>query len=403
MSASAFVDPRSNPAPPALHPAISCEQHADVADLVKLCRDGRIYAVESWIRDGKPLYASQIVTRGRRPESALSVAIEARQYDLAHLLLCNGFPADPPGERLLSKVLSAKALPFVELLLAWGADPLAVDAYDVLDTYESELYDRFTAFGLDLTKDHALAFELARHSSNRPAYGWAKRHASEPRIARELAAALCDAIEEDRERAVALLLWAGADPHLKAPSLRFHKHGQPDDPECDDSAIEIAIRRGRGKYLPKLKPDPAIDDLQLLWRSVDDVETLDCLVKIAPPADWSQTLVHAIHRLTWGVSSSYQVRSAIERMFTFYKAKLTTLDAQSIAGLRRAILSLKNDYELLPVLRFLAKPEHCEPAIFEELMRTPSMRARFGGRGVNGVLAPAQGRMSVQRSWRGAR
>jgi hypothetical protein len=41
--------------------------------------------------------------------------------------------------------------------------------------------------------------------------------------ARELAVALFDAVSasEMREKAVSLLLWAGADPHLRVPSLRW--------------------------------------------------------------------------------------------------------------------------------------------------------------------------------------
>lgn len=387
-----FIDPRADPAPPARVSARSTPDHEEVAELVRLCRAGRIYAVEAWIRGGKPLYATALVTRGRRPESALKIAIHTRQFDLAWLLLANGFPPDPPHERLLAYALNEKALAFVDLLLAWGADPLAVDGYDVIDTYEADLYDRFTAFGLDLTDDHALAFELARRSSNRPAYGWAKRHRSETRVARELAIALCDAVHEDKERAVALLLWAGADPHLPVPQLRWFKHGEPEDPDCDESAVAVAIRCGHGKYLAKLRPDPARDDLALLWRSVEDVETLDALMAIAPPDDWSPTIRHALHTITYGFRSTYRIREAVERMFTRYGAKLAVLDKEGIDDLRRSMLRIENDYCLLPLLRYLARPEHCDPSIFAELMRTPTMRRRFGGRGIKGVPAPREQR-----------
>src|SRR5688500_16877959 len=79
-------------------------------------------------------------------EDALSVAIDTRQHDLALLLLCNRFPPD----------------------------------------------------------------ELSRHPSNRAAYGWAWRHNDDPRIAREPVIGLVEAVFEGHERAVALLVWAGA-------------------------------------------------------------------------------------------------------------------------------------------------------------------------------------------------
>lgn len=381
-----FVDPRSNPSPPAARRALSTTDHEEVAPLVRLCREARIYGVEAWIRDGKPLFVAD-VPRGQKYKSALRVAVESRQFDLALLLLANGFPPDPPGERLLQYALNERMFAFLDLLLAWGANPLAIEPVDVLDTYDTGLYDRFTTLGLDLTHDHALAWELSRRSSNRPAYGWAKRRAGDPRIARELSVALCDAVDGDHERAVALLLWAGADAHMKVPMLRYFKHGEPEDPECDMSAVEVAIRRGQGKYLRQLKPNPELDDLEALWPSVRDIETLDALVKISPPTDWSRTIVHLIHELTYGFHTPYSPRATLERMFTAYGARLTELDGDHIAGLRRAILKQESDTDLMPVLRFLARPEYCDPSIFEELMRTGAMRKRFGG-GLNGVTAP---------------
>ena len=194
--------------------------------------------------------------------------------------------------------------------------------------------------------------------------------------------ALSDAIDEDRERAVALLLWAGADPHLRVPNLRWWREAQDDDPESDESAVAVAIRAGKGKYIARLKPDPERDDLALLWRSVHDVETLDALAKIAPPADWSHAILGALHRLSWGFRDAYQVRQCIERMFSLYKAKLTTVEGSDLANLRRSLLRVTNDSEILAVLRFLSRPDYCEPSIYAELMRTPSMQRKFGERGL---------------------
>ena len=46
-----------------------------------------------------------------------------RQYDLARLLLCNGFLPDSEPESLLNLVVRSRTKDFLELLLAWGADP----------------------------------------------------------------------------------------------------------------------------------------------------------------------------------------------------------------------------------------------------------------------------------------
>jgi len=70
---------------------------SDIADLVEFCETGRIYAVERWIADGRPLQLAHEDTGWRRtPQTPLAAAIESNQYDLTRLLLCNGY--DPELE-----------------------------------------------------------------------------------------------------------------------------------------------------------------------------------------------------------------------------------------------------------------------------------------------------------------
>jgi len=135
-----FVDPRTDPAPPAPHRLLG-EDAQEIAALTKLCRAGRIYAVEEWIRSGKPLWLADVPKR--RFRSPLRVAIDSNQFDLALLLLCNGFPAET-GESLLSYALRCKRMRYVELLLAWGADALEVEPQSILGSYDARL---LTAFG----------------------------------------------------------------------------------------------------------------------------------------------------------------------------------------------------------------------------------------------------------------
>ena len=46
----------------------------------------------------------------------------------------------------------------------------------MLGTYEVAIMERIWAMGNDLTRDRSLAWYLATTTSNKPAYGWAKRH-----------------------------------------------------------------------------------------------------------------------------------------------------------------------------------------------------------------------------------
>ena len=66
--------------------------------------------------------------------------------------------------------------------------------------------------------------------------------------------ALGEAIVEDRERAVALLIWAGANPHERVPELRWSRPDDQEDEEDHISAVALAILYGRGKLLRMLKP-----------------------------------------------------------------------------------------------------------------------------------------------------
>lgn len=371
-----FVDPRNSPEPPfaGTRPA-PAEDVGELAELIHFCRSGRIYEVERWIRAGKPIHARQYRSHVKRSlQSPLHIAVDTNQFDLTVLLLANGVPPDSGDESLLLRVLWNKQFEFFDLLVAWGADPLQVDAQTVLDTYDADLYERFWRLGMDFTKDHALARTLADHSSNRPAYGWARHHKDEPRIARELAVGLSHAVVEKRERAVALLLWAGADAHRRAPDLRWDR--EEDSDEEGSSAIDMAVLYGQGHLLPTLKPDPARDNFEELWSHAADPASIEYLAKVQTPKDWSRTLLTNLRQIIWGWTSDSRAMQCVEKLTVTYGARLTSADADDIAGLRRDILKSKNEYNCRWALRWMSYPETCEPTVFAELTRTPAVRAK---------------------------
>jgi hypothetical protein len=95
-----------------------------------------------------------------------------------------------------------------------------VDLADLFDTYNSELFRRFQDLGVDLTMDHAPAATLAYHTSNRPPFGFAKRHReSNPQMQTELNMALAHHVEEENQEGIQRCLWAGPDPmRVRPPS-----------------------------------------------------------------------------------------------------------------------------------------------------------------------------------------
>src|ERR1043166_504855 len=110
-----FIDPRTGPKPPfASSPPEPAQDSQLLAPLVTRRRQGRIYEVEQWIRAGKPIYARTYRGRGRRMRSPLEVAIETNQFELAFLLLCNGFPPDSGDESVLDLALRERKMELFE-------------------------------------------------------------------------------------------------------------------------------------------------------------------------------------------------------------------------------------------------------------------------------------------------
>jgi hypothetical protein len=378
------------------------ENTSEIADLLNLCRCGRLYAVERWLAAGRPVQVAHchdgVWSYAATP---LSVAIESRQYDLAFLLLCNGYRTDLEPQSPLNLALRKRGWDYLDLLLEWGADPKAADPDAVLDTYQVGVMDRFWDLGLDLTRDDHLAYYLAQSSSNKPAYGWAKRHNADPRVARALTLALGEAVWENREKAVALLVWAGADPHLRVPSLRYPQDEDEDkeDDEGRSSAIEHAVMFGRGKLVKYLKPDPERDDFEGLWAEVSDPETADLLFDRRPPRDWSKAIERNIWRIGWWYWDRSDHRACLERIFEHFWGRLSTLSPRDCQEVRRGLLKIASGSDLGWVLGKLAKPQHCDQRIFRELVRTPAIRQKMASLGLSDLLPsrPARPR-AVQRS-----
>jgi len=379
-----WTDPRESPKPPSPpSPRPLAVSPDDLVNLVSLCRSGRIYAVEVWIKDGKPIQVEP-PPRGPRKSTPLQVAIDAKFHDLVLLLLSNGYRPDLEPEPPLDRVLRLRAWDLLELLLTWGADPTRVDPETVLDTYQSDLMERFWSFGVDYTRDHVLAHYLTSSTRNRPAYGWARRHRDDPRIGRDLAMALGEAIWDDNEKAVSLLLWAGADPHRRVPTLRWSSPEEEDDEELLGTAVEAAVHAGKGHLIRFLKPDPQRDDFGALWSAVHDPESVDRLAAINPPTDWSPSIINCINRLSYRflAGSDWPTKHCLERISDQHGGSLSTLAGKDCVDLRRSMFRIRDSYDFRWLLDWLRKPRHCDPAIYADLTRTSAMQARLTAAGL---------------------
>jgi hypothetical protein len=113
--------------------------------------------------------------------------------------------------------------------------------------------------------------------------------------------ALLHVVSKKREKVVHLLGWAGAPTVRTSSGWGALAEDDGDNGKEDDcyTALEFAASSDRGALLQVLKPDPARDDFELLYRAADTVAVLKYLIGIQPPTDWTRAIVHQLGRLDW--------------------------------------------------------------------------------------------------------
>jgi hypothetical protein len=143
------------------------------------------------------------------------------------------------------------------------------------------------------------------------------------------------------------------------------------------SSAETAISFGRHQFFDLLRIE-TMPDLEAQAAHAHDSGTLKKLVTLRPPADWSPAILSFIDQLCppWEPRSSWDARNALE-LIGSSGGRLTTVPSDKMRFLRRGLLDLRNADDFLWLLRWLKTEKHCEPAIYEELTRTTSMREKI--------------------------
>ena len=355
----------------------------DIRTLHELCRGGRLYDVERWIDEGKPLQiAQEAIPKRIRPKSALQIAVETGQHSLTLLLLSKGYRLELERHAPLDLALQARRWDLVNLLLAWGADRKSADVYTVLNTYNVELYERFWAAGYDLTEGHEMGAILGHGTSNRPLLGFVKRHRTEdPRIQHELNLALGYHTRAGNERGVNLCLWAGADAHAPTPDPSLGLSDNTDDQDDEDhfrgwSAIEEAAREGHLTILKRLGPDPHQDNFDNLYRYARDGSIITFLAPLQPPKDLTSILSWHLLWLANPLPGGHRMGAWTIESLLACRVQWEEPNFDRIAEIRRSLLKV-DDYDLRTIMSRLKRPEICAPETYGELTRTPTMQTRL--------------------------
>lgn len=368
-----LVDPRSNPDPRAPRaPARFTTNAAELEDLHRCCLEGRLYDVERWIQAGRPmqLAAGSLIEPRRR--TALEIVLDRQNHSLVLLLLANGYDVNAEPESPLDWALRRRRLDFLDLFLDWGADPRQVDLHTLNATYDSQLYERFCRLGVDFTSGHELAYSLGFHTSNKPLFGFAKRHRLQnPKIQVELDIALAHHAWEGNEKGVMLCLWAGADPHAVVPILRWGLGNEEDEDRY--SAVYAACSGGHVAILERLKPDPSLDDYEELYRCACNEKTVELLVRSKPPANSAELVAAQLSRAVW----LFGQNRPVETLQALFEAGVRWEASPKEIARARCDLLKTGDWTFIRLMRLLATDDYCSREVLAELARTPSMRERM--------------------------
>jgi len=216
---------------------------ADLEPLIRLCRQGKLFEVQEWIRDGRPIALSAEMSRKTPKRNPLRTAIDEGFHSLVQVLLDAGCPTTVGNYRALDHAVELRRADLAALLVSHGADVREVSMSFVLEMWDSDMVELFLSNGASLHRGNPVA--LALIYKMRPALGLLKRYPDDPGIRKQGNMALRYHASEGNQKWVALLLWAGADPWARGPYRPEELDSDPEDEQDDPSAMELASYRGK--------------------------------------------------------------------------------------------------------------------------------------------------------------
>jgi hypothetical protein len=363
--------------------------------LIALCRAGKLYEVEKWIASGKSIRTSPQIKK-----TPLQVAIDLGFHSLVELLAGH---EDRQAEknRVLSEAVSNRRLDLVQLLVSKGAEVRSISLSDVLITWEPTMIRFFLDNGADVVTGapFAVAFQEKVRTALRPFVEHKKSHPE-----------LATALQEQADRAlryfcyevdlkwVSLLLWAGANPRSRGPTLDDRWE---DDPECHTTAFLEASSKGSIEILKRLKPNPQTDNLSELIANASlngSTGILDYLLALgATPNDKANGGSSALDRCFWRLgfgrfdpyrrerlSSRSEVCETFDsmRILVEHGALWTPDDRKDLNRVRQFLFKCEPAVTV-DVVKLLARNKACPEATLEELLDTPRMKQHLAALGMN--------------------
>lgn len=360
-------------------------------ELLALCRTGRLYEIEQWIRGGKSLQIAEGI-RG----TPLQIVVEKGFQSLVELLVRNETQVRVKNKALNWAVEHRRA-DLVKLLVTYGAEISSVSFAEVLRTWDGKIIRFFLDQGANVIADRPFAQALGdRVQSTLKIF----------KECQELRPELATELKQQAERAlrffssvgnlkwVNLMLWLGADPRAKGPTLYSRSE---DDPECDATAIEEACLAGKLDVLRRFKLSPETDDLAefLRWATVSaHADVIHYLLDLgARPNDCENGGSSALDRCLWHLEyedgehirfgrpiSRWRVHHTLEAIAVLVKAGAVWQpdDARSSRHFSRTLLKAEPAL-VIDIFELLKKHGACTIDTIRKFLDTPPMRRHLAG------------------------
>jgi ankyrin repeat protein len=346
----------------------------DLKELCALCRAGKLFAVQEWIRERPP----SRMPLGNFATSPIRIAIERGFHSLVEVLLQENVVDQGEKNDALIRAVDSRNIDLVELLVRYGANPSTVDFETVLWSRHPALIRWFVAHGLDLESDFAIA--RAFRDKHREFLGvYLSVRDRVDTASRQAAMALRYHAAAGNLKWASLLLWAGADPRLPVPTLEDSDVDEDDS----DTALAAAVRRGQFEVVKRIKIEPARDDVTALANAYcvwPNPNLTEMLIKLgADVRNQTGAINSAFSGFEWSLDSIFRSYTWIDdalrciEILAANGARWRPADSYQVSCLRRALAKV-SAYDAIRHLQRITNAGAIEQPVFQELMRTPRMK-----------------------------
>jgi hypothetical protein len=366
----------------------------DAEQLLRLCREGRLFELQAWVAAGQSL---SVPTHYR--QTPMRVALDTGFHSLIEFLLQHEQNQSAKDDVLRQACWSGQRS-VMQLALNHGASVCGVSFQNVIETWDRGVAQLFLEHGADAVTN--APFARAFKSRVKAALGIfldCKRARPDLADALQMQAdmALRQSCQDEDLKWVSLLMWLGANPRAKGLATDdIDTPGALEDPEYQQSALQIACHSKEPKILKRLKPDPAIDDLRELMAAaaalITTPETIAYLVSLGADVNdksdgGSTVLETCLRNFGWRESvweASYPYRHSIvpaSRLgksldalrFLLDKGARWTPDDRAIGDTRRALYRVDAE-GAASVVELLRTHNACDDNTITSLIRTEKMR-----------------------------